>query len=66
MLHHDLDRDLDIQRKDISRYIATELMKRYYYTPGTYEYLVRDDADLDRAAAVLNDKAEYRRLLSPQ
>lgn len=65
MLHHDLDRDLDIQRGDISKYLATELMRRYYYSPGTYEYLIRDDADMERATAVLNDAAEYRRLLSP-
>lgn len=65
MLHHDLDRDLDIQRKDIARYLGTELMRRYYFNQGTYEFLIRDDADLERAAAVLNDEAEYRRLLSP-
>lgn len=59
MLHHDLDRDLDIQRADISRYLATELMRRYYYSPGTYEYLVRDDPDMNRAAAILNDPAAY-------
>lgn len=63
MLHHDLDRDLDIQRADISRYLATELMRRYYYSPGTYEYLVRDDPDMNRAAAILNDPAAYRATL---
>jgi len=64
LLHHDLDRDLDIQRGDISKYIATELMRRYYFTPGTYEYLVRDDADMNRAAAILNNPEEYNKILS--
>ena len=64
LLHHDLDRDLDIHRADISRYIATELMRRYYYEPGTYEYLVRDDPDMNRAAAILNDPAAYRAALT--
>ncbi|MDE6153407.1 MAG: S41 family peptidase [Muribaculaceae bacterium] len=66
MLHHDLDRDLDIQRPDITKYIATELMRRYYYSPGTYEYLVRDDPDMNRAAAILNNPEEYRAALTPQ
>lgn len=64
MLHHDLDRDLDIQRPDISRYLGTELMRRYYYEPGTYEYLVRDDPDMNRAAAILSDPAAYRAALT--
>ena len=65
MLHHDLYRDLDIKRADISRYIATEFMKRYYFTAGTYEYLVRYDKDLNKAASILNNPDEYRRILSP-
>lgn len=64
MLHHNLDRDLDIQRDDIARYLASELITRYYYNPGRYEYNVRDDKDLKEAAAILNDAARYRSILS--
>ncbi|MBD5366086.1 MAG: S41 family peptidase [Bacteroides sp.] len=64
MLHHNLDRDLDIQRDDIARYIASELITRYYYNPGRYEYLVRDDEDMKEAAAILNDSERYRSILS--
>ncbi|MDE7387071.1 MAG: PDZ domain-containing protein [Muribaculaceae bacterium] len=64
MLHHNLDRDLDIQRDDIARYLASELITRYYYNPGRYEYIVRDDADMKEAAAILNDSERYRSILS--
>ena len=63
MLHHDLDRDLDIQREEISKYLASELMRRYYYNPGLYEYLVRDDDDMNEAAAILNDPSRYNSIL---
>lgn len=64
LLHHDLDHDLDLQRKDISRYLATELMRRYYYNRGVNEYLIKDDPDLNRAAEVLNNPSEYKSILS--
>lgn len=57
MLHHDLDHDLDLQRKDIARYLGTELVRRYYNNAGTYEFLVRDDPDMEQAIAILNDPA---------
>ncbi len=64
MLKHDINHDLDLQRTDISRYLATELMRRYYYNGGVYEFLVRDDPDMNAAAAILNDPARYREILS--
>lgn len=64
LLHHDLEKDLDLQREDISKYLATELLRRYFYNEGVYEYLVRDDADMNKAAEILNDPAQYRAILS--
>lgn len=64
LLHHDLEKDLELQRADIAKYLATELLRRYYYNEGIYEYLVRDDPDMNKAAEILNDPAQYRAILS--
>lgn len=34
LLHHDLNRDLDFNRKVISEYLASEILQRYYYERG--------------------------------
>ena len=38
----------------------------YAYSDGVAEYNLQRDADLDRAIEVLNDPAEYRRILTEQ
>lgn len=64
MLTHDLDHDLDTHRRQISTYIAYDLLGRYYYTRGEVIEDLKDDEALDRAAAILSDPAELRRILS--
>lgn len=66
MLKHNLNRDLDLNRKEISRYLGNELIKRYYYQPGVAEYSLRTDTVANAAAALLGDSARYRALLSPK
>jgi carboxyl-terminal processing protease len=63
MLHHDLDHDLDLNRKAISEYLATEILQRYYYDRGSIIESLKHDADVDTAATVLNDVARYRTIL---
>lgn len=65
-LKHDLNHDLDQNRKTISEYLASEILQRYYYNRGATIEALKHDADLDTAAAVLGDKARYREILSPQ
>lgn len=62
LLTHDLDRDLDTRRKDIASYLATEILGRYYYNRGEVIHDIKDDEALDKAAALLRDPAEMRRL----
>lgn len=64
MLTHDLEHDLDTHRRQISTYIAYDLLGRYYYTRGEVIEDLKDDEALDRAAAILSDPAELRRILS--
>lgn len=63
-LHHNLDRDLDINRKEISKYLATEILQRYYFTPGAIRKSLLTDIDIEAAVKILQNPEEYRKLLS--
>lgn len=67
MLRHDLGHDLDTHRDDISPYLASEIVSRYYYEPGSIQQSLVNGSDLDmrEAAAVLGDPIRYRMLLTP-
>lgn len=64
LLTHDLNRDLDTHREDISGYIAADLMRRYYYDRGRIIQDLRNDPAMTKVREVMKDPAEYRRLLS--
>ena len=64
-LKHNLDHDLDQNRKTISEYLASEIMQRYYYDRGAIIEALKHDADLDSAAVVLNTPGRYASILSP-
>lgn len=65
MLKHNLDHDLDINRKAIEEILAPEIIKRYYYQRGEIIENLKHDETLDRAAEILNDRQRYNTLLSP-
>ena len=48
-LHHDLNHDLDVHRDELSQYLATELMGRYYYNRGQVAQLAHHDRAVKRA-----------------
>ncbi|MDE5827053.1 MAG: peptidase S41, partial [Duncaniella sp.] len=53
MLKHDLHHDLDLNRKNLTPYIAREILNRYYFNRGEIIYSLRDDEAVDSAVAVL-------------
>lgn len=65
MLKHNLDHDLDINRKAIEEILAPEIIKRYYYQRGEIIENLKHDETLDRAAEILNNRQRYNALLSP-
>lgn len=66
MMKHPLDKDLDTHRDAITPYLEREIVNRYYYRPGEIQSFLRHDAAIDSAVTILQDPAEYHRLLSPQ
>lgn len=66
MLRHDLYKDLDTNRKDISNYIAEEIMLRYYFQRGQIIESLRSDIAIDSAATILHDREKYSSILKPK
>ncbi len=66
LLHHNLDKDLDTHRKEISKYLAGEIVMRYYYQKGQIIEALRNDMVIDSAVNVLNDATRYKSLLNPK
>ncbi|MDE5915559.1 S41 family peptidase [uncultured Duncaniella sp.] len=54
MLKHDLKRDLDLNRKNLTPYIAREILSRYYFNRGEVIYSLRDDEAVDSAVQILS------------
>lgn len=65
MLKHDLKHDLDLNRKNITPYLAGEILNRYYTNKGEIIYSLRDDETVDSAVNVLTTP-RYTELLSPK
>ncbi|MDH8701438.1 carboxyl-terminal processing protease [Dysgonomonadaceae bacterium PH5-43] len=49
LLKPDLDRDLELHKKIISKHLAYNIMQQYYYHKGTKMYELRDDVVLNKA-----------------
>lgn len=65
LLRHDLNHDLDLNRKVISQYLAGEIVERYYSERGGIIQALKTDIELDSAAAVLHSPERYRSILAP-
>lgn len=65
LLKHNLNHDLDNNRKDIDGLIASEILKRYYFEKGQVIQTLKDDPALDSVAVLLNDPGRYKSILSP-
>ena len=64
LLKHNLNHDLDLQRRDISYLIAQEIMDRLYYQRGQVEWSIKDDDTLDKAKEMFDKPGEFRRILN--
>lgn len=65
LLKHDLNHDLDVQREQITPYLADEIIGRYYYERGRRIQALKVDKALTRAALLFATEGEYARLLRP-
>lgn len=64
MLKHNLDHDLDRNRKEICRQLSAEIVKRYYYEAGECQNDLKYHKAMDEAVKVLTTPGEYERILN--
>jgi carboxyl-terminal processing protease len=62
-LAHSLDEDMTLFRKEIAGLIEDEIISRYFYEDGAIAWTLKDDAQVDRAVEVLNNKSLYTSIL---
>ena len=60
----DLARDFERNRQDIETYLNNEIVTRYYYRAGFVQQALQNDPILDKALEILNDRKEYKKILS--
>ncbi|MEN2402605.1 S41 family peptidase [Flavobacterium sp. MC2016-06] len=54
---------LDKNQKEIKNLILEELIKRYQYQEGLYQYYIKNNSEIKRAVNVLNNQTEYKTIL---
>ncbi len=64
-LKPDLDKDMQLFRKEISDLLKDEIVGRYYYQKGAIRAALRDDPDINKAREILKDQAGYARYFAP-
>ncbi len=64
-LSHNLDRDLDTFRKEISEQLAIEIVRRYYYQKGEIIESLKNDTIVQCAKKLLQNHTKYNSILHP-
>lgn len=63
-VHSDKAVDLQKNREDISGFIKSELLTRYYYEKGRIEGMLNNDDEVKAAIEILSDKDRYNNILT--
>jgi len=54
---------LEDKKAEIKSLITDEIIKRYFYKEGLYEYYVQNNPEIKKAQDVLNDPVQYNKIL---
>ena len=65
MLGHNLDKDLNNFKKEISELITDEIISRYYYQKGAIKSALRDDSDIKKALDIVQKPDVYAGVFTP-
>ena len=55
---------LDAQKEEILSLLSDEIIKRYFYKEGLYEYYTQNNPEILKARAILNNPQEYQKILN--
>ncbi len=64
LLKHDLGKDLDTHREEISQILAMEILKRYYYQEGPIINSLKTDECVDEAVKLIAKLDDYYKILN--
>jgi carboxyl-terminal processing protease len=54
---------LDKNQSEIKKLLTDEIIKRYQYKEGLYQYYIKNNAEILKAVAILNNPTEYKSIL---
>ena len=54
---------LDKNQKEIKTLIVDEIIKRYQYQEGLYQYYLRNNLEIKKAVSILSNNSEYKSIL---
>ncbi len=57
------DNLLDKNQKEIKNLMVDEIIKRYQYQEGLYQYYLKNNSEIKKAVSILNNSAEYKSIL---
>ncbi len=58
------EKQLYTKKAEIKTLLSDEILKRYFYRDGLYEYHVKNSPEILEAVSVLKDENKYRRILN--
>jgi carboxyl-terminal processing protease len=64
-LNHNLEHDLDFNRKELKIHLAQEILSEYERQAGVIAYGLPHDKQVTEAVKLLNDSERYQQLLKP-
>jgi len=54
---------LDKNQKEIKNLMIDEIIKRYQYQEGLYQYYIKNNSEIKKAVSILNNNSEYKSIL---
>ncbi|MGC4040884.1 MAG: S41 family peptidase [Flavobacterium sp.] len=54
---------IDKNQKEIKNLLLDEIIKRYQYKEGLYQYYIKNNFEIKKSIEVLNDKPQYNKIL---
>lgn len=59
------ENQLNANQKELKNLLLDEIIKRYQYKEGLYQYYLKNNLEIKKSAAILQDQAAYSKLLQP-
>ncbi len=57
------DKLLDKNQTEIKKLILDEIIKRYQYKEGLYQYYTKNNSEIKKSVAILTDQVQYKQIL---